>query len=268
MDAILISAKQAMVNVDDAIRHLADHKELYWEVMFRIVKEQFSFPILGFIHITGGQVEYRATINDIIPFDSAHYDGPIAALVKPEPWRREWKDNVDECRSHRWKAALVMTRIDPFSYETKSLKKYDGEPVKGPQRGYIRVLPPDPESPPVVRVHKQLVAEKVLEEVVVRYLEEIEPGLTLVDRQLSTPAGRLDLLCKDATGTYVVVELKKAQGTDQVVGQVLRYMGWVKEAKGTEVRGIIIVQSKDQRLSYAIKAATNVQIKEFGMVFA
>ena len=73
----------------------------------------------------------------------------------------------------------------------------------------------------------------------------------------------------DATGTYVVVEIKKAQGTDQVLGQVLRYMGWVKEAKGADkVRGIIIVQSKDRRLSYAVKAATNVEIREYGMVFA
>jgi len=34
VDAILFSASQALVSVDDAIRHLADHSELYWEVHF------------------------------------------------------------------------------------------------------------------------------------------------------------------------------------------------------------------------------------------
>jgi RecB family endonuclease NucS len=102
---------------------------------------------------------------------------------------------------------------------------------------------------------------------VVQYLDEIEPGLTLVDQQLATPAGRLDLLCKDATGTYVVVEIKGDQGTDRIVGQILRYMGWVKESKGAGVRGIIVVQSRDPSLSYAIQATINIQIKEFRVVF-
>jgi len=34
VDAILFSANPDMVTVDDAIRYLADHKELYWEVPF------------------------------------------------------------------------------------------------------------------------------------------------------------------------------------------------------------------------------------------
>ena len=269
MDAILFSAKPSMVDVDDAIRHLADHKELYWEVGFQIVKEKLSFPILGFIHISGGQVEYRVTINDILPFDPAHYENAaLAERVKPEPWRREWKENFKGIRSYPWKKTLVIARIDPFSCETKAFKKYDGGSIKLAPRSYVRVFPPEHELPPPKPPRKP-VPEKVLEAVVMHYLEEIEPGLKLEERQLATPAGRLDLLCRDADGTYVVVEIKKSQGTDQVVGQVLRYMGWVIDAKATDnVRGIIIVQSKDRRLSYAIKAAPNVQIKEYRMMFA
>jgi hypothetical protein len=264
MDAILISARRSMVNVDDAIRHLADHKELYWAVRFPIKKTTLSFPIVGLIHITGGQVEYRAMINDIIPFDPEHYDHPD---VKPEPWRQEWKDYTSDRRSSLWKNELVVTRIDPFSYETTSLKRYNGEPITLAPRGYVRVLLPDPGSSPPVRVRGKPVPERTLEEVVVHHLAAIEHGLTLVGRQLSTPVGRIDLLCRDANGAYVVIEIKKAQGTDQVLGQILRYMGWMTEDKGTDVRGIIIVQNKDRRLSVAIKAATNVQIKEFRMVF-
>src|ERR1700735_4726255 len=104
MDAILISARRNMVDVDDARRHLADHKELWWTVGFPIVKSRFSFPIFGFIHITGGQVEYRTTINDIVPFLRTHYYDPA---IKPESWRLEWQASVSERREHRWKNNLV-----------------------------------------------------------------------------------------------------------------------------------------------------------------
>ncbi len=63
---------------------------------------------------------------------------------------------------------------------------------------------------------------------------------------------------------YVVVELKRDLGKDQVVGQILRYMGWVKINHGTDnVRGIIVVGKKDQALSFAVEATPNVQVKEF-----
>ena len=102
--AILFSANPNMVVVDDARNHLADHKELYWSVGFRIANHNFSFPIYGFIHIRGGQVEYRSTIRDIIPFSPSHYeDRRLASRVKPEPWIRQWQDNVDGFRSRPWK---------------------------------------------------------------------------------------------------------------------------------------------------------------------
>jgi RecB family endonuclease NucS len=101
----------------------------------------------------------------------------------------------------------------------------------------------------------------------VQQLEAVEPGLHLVERQLSTPAGRLDLLCKDANGSYVVVELKRMQGSDQVMGQILRYMGWLKQTHPTDkVRGIVIVGNKDQALSYAASAVPDVQVKEFKLL--
>jgi RecB family endonuclease NucS len=103
------------------------------------------------------------------------------------------------------------------------------------------------------------IAETHLEDFVVDRLEEIETGLRLVKRQLSTKAGRLDLLCQDARGNYVVIELKSTRGSDQVVGQILRYMGWAKEEyPQAGVRGVIIVGKKDAALEYALKAIPDV----------
>lgn len=271
MDSILFSANPALVKVDDAIRHLSDHEELYWEVGFRIAPKRFSYPILGYIHVCGGQVEYKVTIRDILPFSRSHYeDKELSERVKPSPWLKEWAENFNDMQSYPWKFALAITHIEPFSCDTYGFRKHNGSPVKRPPQNYVRVKPPSPNSHPfrqplqASRHQRHNLAEKNLEDFVVQQLEEIETGLKLVSRQLSTAAGRLDLLCQDDLGCYVVVELKRAQGTDQVVGQILRYMGWVQENYRTEkVRGIIVVGKKDRLLSYAAKAVPNVQVKEF-----
>ena len=280
MDAILFSARQPdMVVVDDAKRHLDDHDELRWEVGFQIRRDNFSYPMIGFIHIKGEQVKYKVEIKDIIPFSREHYEGKEAKLYKPEIWINEWKNNIGNCQNYEWRNAIVMTSIDDFCYDTYKFIQYDGRPVTKPPQNYIRVLQPKKvleDSFHSEDIHYTLkeatasnkqrarLSEINLEEFVIHQLEEIEPGLVLEKRQLHTNAGRLDLLCKDRDGQYVVVELKRSQGTDQVVGQILRYMGWVHENYRTDkVRGIIIVAKKDQALSYAVKAVTNIQVKEF-----
>ncbi len=263
------------------MRHLADHEQLYWEVGFKIKRDKFSYPMLGYIHVCGGQVEYVATIQDILPFSPAHYEyKESGAQIKPLLWLQEWAENINNCRSRRWKNALVITRLEPFSYNTYTLHQYDGRPVTKAPQNYTRVRvsghvhriaagPPresaSPSQPSGVRLnHVSPLAERNLEDFVIGQLEAIEPGLRLVSRQLSTPAGRLDILCQDNQGWYVVVELKRDQGSDRVVGQTLRYMGWAQEHYATEnVRGIIVVGRKDLALTYAAKAVRNIQVKEF-----
>jgi len=275
VDAILFSANPNMVSVDDARKHLAEHKELYWSVGCGIAaKHNFSYPIYGFIHIRGGQVEYRATIRDIIPFSPRHFEDEALALqVKPEPWIRQWKDKGSSYRSRPWKNVFIITEIVPFSYDTYEFEKWDGTKVRKPPQNYIRVHSPDrimqtrPQVLPTERkrvVNGVPLAERNLEEFIVQQLDAIEPGLQLVERQLSTPAGRLDLLCKDPSGCHVIVELKRMQGSDEVVGQILRYMGWFKEAHPKEkVRGVVVVARQDKALSYAVSAVPDIKVKEF-----
>ena len=44
-----------------------------------------------------------------------------------------------------------------------------------------------------------------------------------------TPIGRLDFLCIDqVTDALVVVELKRGRPSDMVIGQIARYMGYVR----------------------------------------
>ncbi|MCF7800584.1 MAG: PDDEXK nuclease domain-containing protein [Candidatus Marinimicrobia bacterium] len=75
--------------------------------------------------------------------------------------------------------------------------------------------------------------------------------------------GRIDLLTQNReTDQWMIVELKLTKASDQVIGQVLRYMGWIKANKSSkqEVVGIIICNEIDQDLSYALPMTKNVNL--------
>ena len=83
--------------------------------------------------------------------------------------------------------------------------------------------------------------------------------------------GRIDLLAQHTTKPeWLVVELKKNQTSDETVGQVLRYMGWVREklAKpGDSVRGLIIAHKADASIRYAISSVDSVDLKLYEVEF-
>ena len=74
--------------------------------------------------------------------------------------------------------------------------------------------------------------------------------------------GRIDLLAKHKSQPrWLVIELKRQQSSDDTVGQVLRYMGWVQQqlAEANEsVYGLIIARQSDAKLRYALMHARNV----------
>ncbi len=97
MVAILFSANPSFVTMDDAINHLAEYPRLYWEVGYKVKKENFEFPLLGFIYINGQGVNYKIVIEDIIPFSTDHYKNPsLAEEVKPTKWQEEYKQQVKQ----------------------------------------------------------------------------------------------------------------------------------------------------------------------------
>lgn len=89
--------------------------------------------------------------------------------------------------------------------------------------------------------------------------------------QYPTDVGRIDILAIDKTQTrFLVVELKRNQSTDQTVGQVMRYIGWVKKnlAKdGQSVEGLIIAHMVEETARYAILALPNVRMMIYEVEF-
>jgi len=89
-------------------------------------------------------------------------------------------------------------------------------------------------------------------------------GVEFDTRSAGPPAGavgKIDILAHQK-GKWLVVELKKDQSSDQTVGQVLRYMGWVGEnlAKGELVEGLIIAKSTSEKLRLALKYTNNISV--------
>jgi len=118
--------------------------------------------------------------------------------------------------------------------------------------------------------------ERDLEAALIHRLDQLSSGLTLYSEdgtrghQLDTGiVGRLDLLAKDEQGQFVVIELKVGKADDKVVGQILRYMGWVKRelANGTPVRGIIVASDFNERIRYAVEAIPGVELKRYEISF-
>ena len=90
--------------------------------------------------------------------------------------------------------------------------------------------------------------------------------LEYIDRQVVCGnLGRIDILARNRTsGEYVVIELKRDQGDDEVVGQVSRYMGWIKQHRADKeavaVRGVIVAHEATLRLHSAVLPHPNISL--------
>lgn len=126
----------------------------------------------------------------------------------------------------------------------------------------------------------EFVLEKYLEEFIVSNFSQIfgdklvvykDPQEKAIGQQYGTDVGDIDILAQEPeTNSFVVIELKKGRESDKVVGQILRYMGWVSEHlcnNGQSVKGLIICRDQDMKLSYALKTVNNISVKYYRVDF-
>ena len=93
----------------------------------------------------------------------------------------------------------------------------------------------------------------------------------LVGQQYPSDTGPIDILAisKDKT-TLLVVELKRGRATDAVVGQIQRYMGYVKDElceTGQTVKGVIIALEDDLKLRRALSVTQNIEFFRYQVSF-
>ena len=70
--------------------------------------------------------------------------------------------------------------------------------------------------------------------------------------------------------TFLVIELKKGRLNDKVVGQIQRYMGFIKAEvanKDQKVKGLIIGLKEDLGLQRAISINTDIEYRIYKISF-
>ena len=122
--------------------------------------------------------------------------------------------------------------------------------------------------------------EKHLEEFLVQNWKQTELGKhyeiyeedgELVGQQYQSDTGPIDILAisKDKK-TLLVVELKKGRVSDNVVGQIQRYMGYVKEElaeDNQQVKGVIIALEDDLKIKRALSVTSNIDFYRYQVSF-
>lgn len=93
----------------------------------------------------------------------------------------------------------------------------------------------------------------------------------MAGKQYPTDTGPIEILAvsKDKK-TLLVVELKKGRASDVVVGQILRYMGYVREElaeNSQNVKGIIIALEDDQRIRRAKSIVPDIEFYRYQISF-
>ena len=175
-----------------------------------------------------------------------------------------------------WSAGTLAT-IEYNAIDFKTI------PAKRQYRVRIKEIDPDwckPTKSVLVKNQTEFFLEKYLEDFIVTNFDNIfkdelalyiDPQEKVTGQQYATDVGIIDVLAQEpSTNSFVVIKLKKGRESDKVIGQVLRYMGWVSEnlcKDGQLVKGLIICRDTDIRLSYALKTISNVTVKYYQVDF-
>jgi restriction system protein len=122
--------------------------------------------------------------------------------------------------------------------------------------------------------------EKHLEDFLVQNWKQTELGKDfdifeedgeLVGQQYQSDTGPMDILAiKKDKSQLLVVELKKGRASDTVVGQVLRYMGYVKQElaeSNQSVKGAIIALEDDTRIRRALAMTPDISFYRYEVSF-
>jgi restriction system protein len=122
--------------------------------------------------------------------------------------------------------------------------------------------------------------EKHLEDFLIENWENTELGKNYniytedgekIGQQYETEIGIIDILgiSKDKK-TLLIVELKRGRTSDIVVGQIQRYMGFIKEElaeTGQDVKGVLIALEDDKKLKYALSVTNNIEFYKYKIDF-
>ncbi len=164
-----------------------------------------------------------------------------------------------------------------FQVGPSQFRLYDraNDPLPIREASQVETDAPTPVVP--MEASSEFAYEHDLRDYLSRNLGLLEAGLTLYSDEgvsgVEFPAGGrfIDILAIDSSGGYVVIELKVSRGYDRVVGQLLRYMGWIEKHQAEpnqSVRGVIVAKDVTDDLRLACRRVSDVRLFEYTLSVA
>lgn len=199
-------------------------------------------------------------------------EGPVRHFLRhcrPVNWLKKSikREHMSEVLKRSSGSTLTVTNLTPHSDEINVL--LEGEKVS-----------PITSTNPMIEDPSEFALEKHLEDFLVTNWDQTELSKKydifeegeFSGQQYVTDTGPIDILAisKDKK-ELLVIELKKGRASDNVVGQVQRYMGYIKEEIATseqEVKGVIIAFDDDQKIKRALSVTNNIFFYKYRINFS
>jgi hypothetical protein len=181
-----------------------------------------------------------------------------------------------------------VVELDEVSGERKPLAKKTKAPAKKPapkkaEKPAVRsapkkpAAPPNAPPPPTPSGGSPLFAPDPasLRALLAESPDTLEAGLEVyrddsgepVGASYTSGVGEIDLLARDNSGELVVVMISEKGQGEELIGEVLQRVGWVRKHIGggkAQVRGIVLCEEAPEGLSYAASAvAGTVSFKTY-----
>lgn len=166
-----------------------------------------------------------------------------------------------------------------FQLPDKRLRLYnqetDDKPIYARDDGVTDIIEEETEKEECTD-SSQFAYESHLRDFLKNNLLVIEPGMKLYrDEEDDTITGvefdaggrRIDILAVDKNDNYVIIELKVSKGHEKVIGQILRYKGWIRMNMAGDkiIRGIIIAKSITEDLKLAASETKDIELFEYDL---
>ena len=165
----------------------------------------------------------------------------------------------------KWNALELLNK--QYGAVPKSPRRIEGVAYKEEHIDFVRTL----EAIHFANIHAtELVSKDVasitehdLEKFLIKNLDKIEDGLKFLDKQVSIQDGRIDILARDKSDNFVIIELK-VQEDKELIWQTVYYpMQFKKEYRVKKVRMLTICPSYPPHILQTLKQIDGVEMVMF-----
>ena len=201
--------------------------------------------------------------------DYRYAPGPVLPHRRGVRWLDQSIDRADMSEALKNSTGSIGTVSDISKYRDEIEKLISGVAVS-------TTVASDPavEDPAIFALEKHLedfLVQNWIQADLGKDYDIFEEDGEKVGQQYQTDTGPIDILAiKKDKKELLVLELKKGRANDVVVGQLLRYMGYVLQElaeEGQAVKGIIIALEDDQKLRRSLAAIPNISFYRYLISF-